>query len=55
MENPAQFWVEINNCLQVCGVDHYGLLFTMFGREAGHHPSEMPFPLQRLQRVLWCP
>ncbi len=23
--------------------------------EAGHHPSEMPFPLQRLQRVLWCP
>lgn len=39
-------------CLQVCGVDHYGLLFIMFGREAGHHPSEnalsAPTPPTRL-------
>lgn len=24
----------------VCGVDHHGLFFTMFGSKSGHHPSE---------------
>jgi hypothetical protein len=30
-------------CLQVCRVNHFGLLLAVFGRQPGHHPSENAF------------
>ena len=43
-------------CLQVCRVDHYGRLLTVFRSETGHHPGKdallAPAPPTALQRLV---
>ena len=44
--------------LQVGGIDHRGLLFTVFGSQTGHHPGEDAFvapPLPTvIERLVWA-
>ena len=44
--------------LQVGGIDHHSLLFTVFGSQTGHHPCEDAFvapPLPTIiERLVWA-